>query len=159
MTAIETHIGRMAYSKGYRYQLREDCACTSLIRLEEHIITQFYEIRKEGTIIAKVGYAYNGANKPAINTKSFRRASLFHDIVRQAVREGRLDPKWLEEGDRLMRRIAKIDGMNRARRWWTFRAVFRHGQWVASKNAGKGDKKIMYIPEKKPEEEDSSGSA
>ena len=141
------NIGELAYSKGYRYQVRlNPCSCTSKIRLEADIITPWFTIRADGLITAHVGYAWNGANKPAINTKSFVRPSLFHDIVRQAVAEGLLDPKWLDEGDRLMRRIARADKMRKIRRWWTFKAVNLHGKLIASKRAGRGDRKIMYFP-------------
>jgi len=143
------HIDQMAYSKGYLYQLREPCACTSNIRLDRDIVTAFYTIFKNGVIVGNMGYAWNGANKPAINTKSFVRPSCFHDIICQAIADGLLDPKWRGEADRLMRRIAKVDRMNKLRRWWTFKAVFNWGRLTAEKTAGTGDKEIFYIPKRK----------
>ena len=77
---MKTHIDQLAYTKGWKYQVHEDCACSSKIRLDVPIKTDFYEIHENGVIVAKKGYAWNGPNKPAVDTKNFRRGSLFHDI-------------------------------------------------------------------------------
>ena len=111
------HIDQLAYTSGWKYQVRlHKCTCSSQIKLEEDIDTRFYRISKDGLLTAKVGCPWNGADKPAINTKSFVRGSLFHDIVRRAIAEGLLDPEWCAEGDCLMRRITKRDHMMRVRR-------------------------------------------
>jgi len=145
---MELEISQLAYSRGYPGQVRlKDCTCNSMIRLSEPVNMYFYTISIDGLITAHQGYAWNLANKPAINTKSFIRASLFHDIICQAIAAGVLDPKWREEADRLMLRITTRDKMCKLRRWWTFKAVKYYGRLTTKHTAGRGGKKIMYIPE------------
>lgn len=72
---------------------------------------------------AKVGYAWDGASGPAVDTESFMRASLFHDILYQMIREGILPKNFRGEADSLMRDVAIEDGMWRIRAMWSYGGV------------------------------------
>ena len=69
------------------------------------------------------GYAWDGPSGPAIDTKSFMRASLVHDALYQLMREGLLPQTCRKTADKIMRDVAKADGMSWPRRVWTYWGV------------------------------------
>ena len=122
----------ICYVDGYEFKLAESGCMQTEIYPPNDINTPFYSISKTGRIVGKKGYAWDGITGPMFNTKSFHRSSLFHDIVCQAINEGRLDPSWRPQGDKEFRRIAIMDGeglgvvarqIHRVRAWYAYRAV------------------------------------
>ena len=57
---------------------------------------------------------------------------MVHDALYKVLRSGKLDPKWREEADNLMRRILREDGVLRSRAWYLWRAVRRLAAFAAS---------------------------
>ena len=99
--------------KGYKYQLVE----------KEHkllpwnfggicINEKYFKIHDRQLAIWE-GYAWDGASGPAIDTPSFMRASLVHDVLYQCMRRGRISRELRREADRLLRDICIMDGMSR----------------------------------------------
>ena len=81
----------------------------------------------KNTIEFKKGYAWDGPSGPTIDTANAMRASLVHDGLYQAMREGWLLPneRNRKAADVEFRRILKEDGMFWVRRWAWYWAVRR----------------------------------
>lgn len=111
---------------GWKYQLTEDtgpCSYESGIKIDEDIDTPRISMTEDGTLTCKVGFAWNGASGPAVDTKTFMRGSMFHDAMYALMREGHLDKSYRDDADYMMDDINKEAGMVRIRRWWVLRAV------------------------------------
>ena len=63
------------------------------------------------------GYTWDGPSGPTFDTPNAMRASLVHDGLYQALREGWLHQTARKAADREFREILKIDGMSFLRRW------------------------------------------
>ena len=74
----------------------------------------------DGWLNVHRGYAWDGPSGPTIDTKSFMRASVVHDVFYQCLREGKLPPSRRKLADRELVRYAKLDGMNPIRRFYAF---------------------------------------
>ncbi len=88
-----------------------------------NISTRFFTLSPVGLIAVKHHYCWDGASGPTYDTPSLMRASLFHDALYQAMREGLLDVKYRKKADRLYRRICLEDGMNCIRAWLHYRTL------------------------------------
>ncbi len=115
----------IAFTKGYKYQLRKPCWTHTRIRPSEPVVSDFMSLTKSGLLAIEPGYAWDGPSGPAIDTKNFMRGSLIHDALYQLMREGKLDQSWRMAADQEMRRICLEDGMSRIRAFWAYRAVRR----------------------------------
>lgn len=141
------------YRAGYVAQVSREAMTTSTIRLEEDIIQPFYEIRKNGIIVAKVGYAYDFATWfPNLN--SIKRPSLWHDIVCQAVKEGHLDKKWLHTANLKLAMDCITDGMPR----WLAKKVLKYTDKYAGK-VGKNKHAERSAPDTSAVNQDTSGGS
>ena len=85
-----------------------------------------------GMLTVLPGFWWDGASGPAIDTRSFMRASCAHDALYRFMRSSLL----AEQGnrrlaDRVMFRLAREDGMWWPRAVWCYLAV-RWGAWWAS---------------------------
>lgn len=78
---------------------------------------------RAGSLSIREAYTWDGPSGPAIDTDDFMRASLVHDGLYQLGREGLLPTGWRRDADKIMRAIAKEDGMGWLRRQWTYLAV------------------------------------
>ena len=108
------------YRKGFKYQLTQVCIFQSSVYPPRNIITPFYEIHSNGIIIAKIGYAYDGASGPTFDSRCSMRPALGHDVVYQAMREGLLDWHFKTAIDDNFYEWLIEDGMWkwRAQRWY-----------------------------------------
>ena len=88
---------------------------------------------KGSWLVIKRGYKWDGASGPTIDTDSFMRGSLVHDVLYQAIREGHLTLKDRKVADKILYRLCREDGMNRIRAWYTYRAVRMFGKSSAIK--------------------------
>ena len=79
-----------------------------------------FRLSKTGRLSVYRGYAWDGPSGPTIDTKSFMRASVVHDVFYQLLREGKLPPEMRKLADRELVRYAKLDGMNPVRRFYAF---------------------------------------
>lgn len=76
-----------------------------------------------GRIVAHPGYRWDGASGPAIDTDTWMLGSLFHDILYQFMRMGKLPRRFRPEADAMMRRVIRAEGMSWPRSWWSWAAV------------------------------------
>ena len=90
-----------------------------------YINNPMFTLDKNGWLIVRRGYAWDGPSGPTIDTKTFMRASVVHDVFYQLLREGKLPPSRRKQADQELVRFAKMDGMNPVRRfyaYWSLRA-------------------------------------
>jgi hypothetical protein len=113
------------YKAGYKYQLAENYRVQ--IGITGQTISQGpIKLTVNGWLTIRKGYAWDGPSGPAIDTPSFMRGSLVHDVLYQLMRLGRLDADTdRETADRILREICVEDGMWRVRAWWVYQAVRR----------------------------------
>lgn len=85
--------------KKYRWQVLTDEHYDLPYDLQFDAETDWITLKGKSLDIFK-GYAWNGANRPAINTKNFRIPSLVHDAICQLIRIGLLPvTMWDTAGD------------------------------------------------------------
>jgi hypothetical protein len=76
-----------------------------------------------GLLTISKGYAWDGPSGPALDTRTWMRASLVHDALYQLLREDHLPPEMRKTVDGLMREHLLQDGMNRFRAWYSYHGV------------------------------------
>ena len=130
------------YRAGYRYQLAEPYEVHVGIAPSATIEHPFFRLTVVGWLTIQAGYAWDGASGPAIDTKSFMRGSLVHDVCYQAMSLGLLAVEWREAADQLLRRLCREDGMSRLRAWWVYRAV----RWFGDDALARGPKPVETAP-------------
>ena len=118
--------------KRYKYQLMED-------------YTMSVDIKPENDILETDFIILTVAGELTIDTKSFMRASLVHDVLYQLMREECLDQTYRSYADKLLRKICLEDGM------WRFRALYLYyGLRLFAKRAAKPSPKrrggMLYAP-------------
>jgi len=121
---------RVIYQKGDDRKTVKLFVVNTGLKVKESIRTRFLTLFTSGLLFIEIGYAWNGASGPTIDTKSSIRASLVHDALYQLIRMGLLPLSYRAEIDRLFRRILIEDGMWRWRAYMWYRAVRRLG-WLA----------------------------
>lgn len=92
-----------------------------------------FHLSPDGWLTIFDGYCWNGANKPAINTKNSRRGSLVHDACYQLIRMGIIPKSYRDHADRLLQTICIEDGMWKIRAGWWYRAVRLGGESCVEK--------------------------
>jgi len=140
-------MNQIAYRSGYKYQLSEDYSTQVDIfpLVQGNLVnTEFFTLTPYGLLTVKKGYAWDGPSGPTIDTKTFMRGSLVHDVLYQMMREGYLEHETFREVvDRLLRKILKEDGMCAMRAWYTYWGV----RWFADPCADPAHSKpILYAP-------------
>ena len=111
--------------KGYKYDVKIPYNFQTCITNVE-FDTEYLAMVGDGKLFVKVGYAWDGASGPALDTKNFIRGSLGHDALYQCFREGLIDREcWREYADRLLVEHTRQDGMSKIRCRWVYWAV-RH---------------------------------
>lgn len=123
-------VGRQVikYKAGYKYQLQE----AYVIQLPDAFAgvdseAPFYALR-DGILVIRKHYAWDGPSGPTIDTKTFMRGSLVHDVLYQMIREGLLSKELKDDADRLLQTICIEDGMSKFRAWYVYQAVKRFGK-------------------------------
>ena len=122
---------RIYYRKGYKYQLDQGFGMRTDIIPIDILETKYILLYRSGRLIIKMGYAWDGPSGPAVDTKSFMRASLVHDALYQLFRQGLLPLIWRKEVDKLLYQLCLEDGMWRWRAWLAYRAVRRFAKKAA----------------------------
>ena len=112
------------YELTKQYKHRVNLLCMSF---ESKYVS--YDMPKYSLVIRR-GYKWDGPSGPTIDTDSFMRGSLVHDVLYQAIRDGwgdsRLEHRKL--ADQILYKICREDGMNRIRAWYTYRCVRLFGE-------------------------------
>jgi len=113
------------YKTGYKYQLVREYTTKTCIKPDEDVHHDFFEIDSTGLLTIRIGYAWNGANWPAFDTRTIMEPSLVHDVGCQAIMEGLLPRSHKACVDREFYKRCVASGMWRARAWWAYKAVIR----------------------------------
>lgn len=121
----------LKYEEGtWKYRLKESATCEVALPIEDVVDTPWYTLTPDG-ILAKVGYAWDGPSGPAIDTENALRASLFHDILYQAIKEDQITKRFRKKADKLLLRILREDGMSYLRRRIWYYSVRTGGYFYA----------------------------
>jgi hypothetical protein len=107
----------------------EDYSIEIDIKPKTIIETPFILLMHSGILRIKKGYCWDGPSGPTIDTESFMRGSLVHDVLYQLMRDGHLIKEYREYADRFLRIICLEDGMARWRAWYVYYAV----RWFAGR--------------------------
>ena len=91
------------YKDGYRFQTCAEYQADTGIIPPTHIKTDWIELDIYGHLNLTKGYAWNGADFPAINDKTNIAASAEHDALYQLIRLGLLPMSYKELADRRLR--------------------------------------------------------
>ena len=104
---------------------------------------KYYEIN-DAQVVAKASYAWDGPSGPTIDTPSSMRASLIHDALYQAIRDGDLEKKDRKKADKIMLAILKRDGMKKWRRSLWYIAVRACGSLKQTRHNRANRKGVRY---------------
>ena len=132
---------QIAYSGGYKYQLKSDYVVDVGIGLA--VNTQFLVLTGNGDLFIKSGYAWDGPSGPTFDSKNFMRGSLVHDALYQLMRCGHIPEGYREHADRLLQKICIEDGMSALRAWWVYKGVRFGGGSSAARGA---DRPVLFAP-------------
>jgi len=131
------------YSKGYKYQLDEDYVHVLLVPVPHPIDHPFFRIC--GTeLIVKVGYAWDGPSGPTIDTDTFMRGSLVHDVLYQCIVLKLIPMEYKDAADDELVLICYEDYMSAARRWWVGKGLDIGGDEALAH----GPKPVLVSPKK-----------
>ncbi len=130
------------YRDGYRYQLVEGYIHQLGFDTGTTIQHDFFWISGIHLMVYQK-YAWDGPSGPTVDTPSFMRGALVHDVIYQAMREGLLSHDFRPLADDELVRICKEDGMNAFRRWYVGRLIRRFGDEAIEG----GPKPILTAPE------------
>ncbi len=109
----------------YKYQLtRPLFEATGLVLDRDYeTVDQWVVLRKDGQLVIKESYCWDGASGPARDTTNIMRGALVHDAMYQLIREAGLPIKYRKDADQLLREICKEEEMFLPRRWWVYLGV------------------------------------
>jgi hypothetical protein len=119
------------YRAGFKYQLSRSYKVN--LPITQYCVEHgFFSLNLDGELFIKAGYAWDGPSGPTIDTKSFMRGSLVHDVLYQMIRLGLLPQSMRKKADMILRDLCIMDGMWRWRATFVYRAVRRFGAGAAS---------------------------
>ena len=122
---------RILYTKGFKYQLAEMYKVQTPIT-GYRIITDYCTLQPDGMLTIFKDFAWDGPSGPTIDTKTFMRGSLVHDVLYKLLREERLPQSERFIADKLLQYICIEDGMWKLRAWIVFQAVHYFAKSAAS---------------------------
>lgn len=123
----------MKYKKGYKYKLAEDFKIKIMYNPRIEIDLFLIKLDLEGNLFIKKGYAWDGPSGPTIDTKTFMRGSLVHDVLYQLMRMKLIPLEHRILADKELKDICRKDGMNYFRVWYVFKGVRMFGEKSAEK--------------------------
>jgi hypothetical protein len=134
------------YRSGYKYQLAADFGITTSIKPNKDIETPFITLFKNGFLVIRKGYAWDGTSGPVIDTHENLRASLVHDALYQLMRRRKISfKKHRDKADRLFMKMCKQDGLSSLRARIYYEVLKRCGLSSASPE---NIRRIEYAPNK-----------
>ncbi len=131
----------------YKYQLMHDYTIdVEIDDLGEDVDTNFIALTTAGVLTVKNRYAWDGPSGPTIDTRSFMRGSLVHDVLYQLMRGKYLDyKKHRKYADELLKNICLKDGMLKFRAWYVYKIVRMFGEKNARPSEEPQDE-IICVP-------------
>lgn len=122
MTLVRALPARIKYLKGVKYVLSEDYV-VQLPIVGVRIIDEWFRLTEFGHLTIFAGFAWDGASGPTFDTKDSMRASLVHDVLCIAMRDGRLDFAHQDQVNAIFKQHCIEDGMAPWRAWLWHAAV------------------------------------
>jgi hypothetical protein len=102
---------KIHYREGFKYQLAKSYSVYTGIT-GYLCDTEYLSLSKDGCLIIRKGYAWDGPSGPTYDSKDSLRGSLVHDALYQLMRLGLLPESCREQSDKLLHDICAEDGMN-----------------------------------------------
>lgn len=137
---IETK--QIKYTKGYKYMLEEDAWFYTGIVLDRDFTTRWVIHQKEGWMMIKKCFGYDGPSGPTLDDKTNMRGALAHDGLYYLFRHG-FPVKYRKIADGMLKRMMIEDGACKVRASYYEWAVSKFAQSSADpKNA----RKILTAP-------------
>lgn len=90
----------------------------------------YVHLNPEGWLTIHAGYWWDGASKPAIQTKNTMRPSLIHDALYGLLRQRKLKSKDRADADDAFYEALLEDGMSRFRAWVFLKGVKRFAKFA-----------------------------
>jgi hypothetical protein len=126
------------YRDGFNYEVFKDYKVKLSFGAPKQIKKHFVAFSVDGWLEISKGYSWDGPSGPTIDTKSFMRGSLVHDVLYQLMRQGDLDIKaYRDKADLELKRICLQDGMTKVRAWWVYKSLRFAGRGAALPSATK----------------------
>ncbi|HBO95881.1 MAG TPA: hypothetical protein DD667_21560 [Gammaproteobacteria bacterium] len=134
---------RIAFKKGYKYQLEGEFTLRTPIIPARGIATDYIQLAPDGTLMLARSYAWDGPSGVP-DVASFMRASLVHDALYQLMRHDLLDPdNYRNPADQLMRQLCVEDGMNPIAAGAAYACV----RWLGDHHARRESRKpLLFAP-------------
>jgi len=134
----------MAYVSGFKYQLVETIQFL-IPKLAEYsgTKTSWIEIKADGLLVLKKGFASDGASGPTFDTPSSMRGAFVHDALYELMRKGLIPRSFRSEADVIIEELCVIDKM------FAYRAKLWHKllYWFGGKNVLASQRRqIRYAP-------------
>lgn len=109
--------------RNYKYFLSETYNIKTYIYPKCDIDTEYCAFRSDGSLRVFSGYGWDGPSGPTVDTKSFMRGSLVHDVLYQLMREGHLPRASRGAADKLLKQMCIEDGMSKFRAAYVYASV------------------------------------
>lgn len=106
-----------------RFKLTEDCSVTVGVTPDYSINTDFINLGKDGDLVIKKGYAWDGLPGLVLHTKNIRRGSVVRDALYQLMRNQHLSNGWRTAADMEFKRFCIEDGCSKFRAWFLHRQL------------------------------------
>jgi len=115
------------FKRGYKYQVTRPFLIKLDIVPVEPFDLDFLRMDKDGNLLIRPGYAWDGASGPTWDTLNSQRGSLVHDALYQLIRLGKIEKKYKEYADQVLHDLCVEDGMYKWRAdYWQW-AVLKFG--------------------------------
>lgn len=145
---------KIRFKKGYKYLLVDEVKFETTINRYYNNSTdtpnfdaEYFSINYEtGIVIVKKRYAWDGISFALLDKLVTIRASLFHDVLYQAIRLGYLKESYKIEADKLLRQTLNQDGGNTLLSQVCYVGVRLFGKVYLTPDA---EPKILIFPENK----------
>lgn len=136
---------RYSWIERYKYILREDLSIQLNFHPDKDIITGKVCFYRNGLLLIKAGFMWDGPSGPTIDRACNMRAALVHDALYYLHRKGLLPRKqYRDDADMILREICEFDGMSEEEAGFWFRGVrwFAGGAAISSVHSDEQDKTI-----------------
>lgn len=133
----------ITYKSGYKYQLIKDFKIILSKVTGYNIKSDFIELNDAGLLVIKAGYAWDGPSGPTIDTNTFMKGSLVHDVLYQLIREQKLSHDYRVIADQILYDLCREDNMN----YFKAKAVYYAVRWFADPaSSPSAERPIEFAP-------------
>lgn len=113
----------------WKYQIADDYRVRIRIRPTTSIVSKFIELERDGWLLIRRNYSYDGPSGPTHDDSTNMRPALVHDALYQLMRVGFLNPgTWRKAADQEFFKMCREDGMPLLRAFMYYRGVRRFGE-------------------------------